>query len=454
MQMNVPPLPHKLAEFALETTPADIPPDVLARAADYVLDLLGVAAAATHLQASRIARETAMRMFSAASAADAAPILFDGRMASRAGAAYAGAMQIDGLDAHDGFSLAKGHAGCALLPGLAALQYGQEVSGRDFLASLVIGYELACRAGVALHDTTSDYHTSGAWVALAVAALGIRVAGGTAGQLREALGIAEYYGPRSQMMREIDNPTMLHDGSGWGAMVGVTAATLALSDFTGAPAVTVERDDAAAHWHTLGTQWLTLEQNIKLFPVCRWAHAPIHAALELKRAYGLKADDVAAIHIESFHEAVRLAQDIPPNTSKAQYSISYPVAAALKFGRLGVVEISEETFLDPDLHRLVAATTVSECDHCNQNFPADRLGRTSVVTRDGTRYDSGIVRAPGEHTAPILRDGLIEKFADLTQPVVDDAFAASVQACVFGLTDEAADCTGLEQLIYQAVQAR
>ena len=124
-------------------------------------------------------------------------------------------MQIDSLDAHDGFSLAKGHAGCALLPGLAALQYGQEVSGRDFLASLVIGYELACRAGVALHDTTSDYHTSGAWVALAVAALGIRVAGGTAGQLREALGIAEYYGPRSQMMREVDNPTMLHDGSGW-----------------------------------------------------------------------------------------------------------------------------------------------------------------------------------------------------------------------------------------------
>ena len=117
------------------------------------------------------------------------------------------------------------------------------------------------------------------------------------------------------------------------------------------------------------------------------------------------------------------ATPCPPYTFKC---ISYPVAAALKFGRLGVVEISEETFVDPDLHRLVAATTVSECDHCNQNFPADRLGRTSVVTRDGTRYDSGIVRAPGEHTAPILRDGLIEKFADLTQPVVD---MPSQQAC-------------------------
>ena len=49
--------------------------------------------------------------------------------------------------------------------------------------------------------------------------------------LRHALGIAEYHGPRSQMMREIDNPTMLHDGSGMGALVGVNAALLA----SGAP---------------------------------------------------------------------------------------------------------------------------------------------------------------------------------------------------------------------------
>jgi hypothetical protein len=29
---------------------------------------------------------------------------------------------------------------------------------------------------------------------------------------REALGIAEYHGPRSQMMRCIDHPTMVKDG--------------------------------------------------------------------------------------------------------------------------------------------------------------------------------------------------------------------------------------------------
>jgi hypothetical protein len=69
----------------------------------------------------------------------------------------------------------------------------------------------------------SDYHTSGAWNALGVAALGCRLRA-CPDTLRHALGIAEYHGPRSQMMREIANPTMLHDGSGMGALVGMMAA--------------------------------------------------------------------------------------------------------------------------------------------------------------------------------------------------------------------------------------
>ncbi len=66
----------------------------------------------------------------------------------------------------------------------------------------------------------------------------------TADTTRQALGVAEYFGPRGQILRACDSPTMVKDGSGWGAHVGVTAALLARDGFTGAPALTVERDDA------------------------------------------------------------------------------------------------------------------------------------------------------------------------------------------------------------------
>ncbi len=440
---------QSFADFTRGTSFADIPDEAIARVQDLVLDLLGVGAGSTDLTASRIGRETAVRLFNAGPGEQTARILFDGRTASVAGAAYAGANQIDSLDAHDGYSLAKGHAGCGLLPGvLAFAEKRPDLSAREFLAAMVLGYEIACRAGVALHESVSDYHTSGAWVAVAVAALGVRLAGGGEGALRQAIGIAEYHGPRSQMMREIDNPTMLHDGSGWGAMVGVSAAEMALSGFAGAPALTVEREDVAGHWADLGQRWLVLEQNIKLFPICRWAHAPIEAARQLREEHALTAEDIAKIEIYGFHETTRLARDVPETTGKAQYSIDYPVAAMLTFGRIGAREVSGETFGDPEIARLIDVTEVFECDECNANFPADRLGRTVVETRDGRRLDSGIVRAPGEHTEPIGREGIVQKFHQLAGPSLGAVRAGQIEEAVFGLSEDGASLSGLCDLLY------
>jgi 2-methylcitrate dehydratase PrpD len=441
------------SDFVLNTSYEDIPVDVIERAKDLILDLIGVSAAAHAIKASRLGRDTAVRLFNTATEADKARILFDGRTASVAGAAYAGATQIDSLDAHDGYSSAKGHAGCGLFPAvLAFAEKDAQFSGRDLLASMVIGYEIGCRAGLALHGTVTDYHTSGAWISLAVAALGVRQNGADPDILRHAIGIAEYHGPRSQMMREIDNPTMLHDGSGWGSMVGVAAAELALAGFEGAPAMTVEGDSAVDYWQDLSIDWLTYRQNIKLFPVCRWAHAPIHAALNLRSEHAISVNDIKSIEVYSFHEATRLFQGMPKTTGKAQYSISYPVAAALTYGNLGSREVSGETFSDPDIAKLVSVTTVTECSECNDNFPHDRLGRTVVETRDGKRLDSGIVRAPGEHTNPVDRAGIIDKYREFAFPVLGSSRANQIEETVFSLDRLDMFSSELTDLLYPAIK--
>ena len=150
-------------------------------------------------------------------------------------------------------------------------------------------------------------------------------------QTRHALGIAEYLGPRGQILRACDSPTMVKDGSGWGAHVGLTAALLAREGFTGAPALTVERDDAAAFWRDLGVRWRIGEQYFKAYPVCRWAQPAIEAALDLKREHGFVAGDVTAIAIESFREGWRLgiAVRAPRTTEGRSTAWRVPVAAAL-----------------------------------------------------------------------------------------------------------------------------
>ena len=215
-------------EFIHRIEPGAIPPDVIRHAKRFLLDLIGVAAAGSQLEASRIMRDTALELFAAPKVGSR--LFFDGRAASIAGAALANATTVDSFDAHDGHPLTKGHAGCGVLAGLLAFSeaaMSTPRTGADMLADLIVGYEIAIRSGIALHGTAPDYHTSGAWVALGVAAVGARIKELDRDQTRHALGIAEYNGPRSQMMRCIDHPTMVKDGSGWGAMVGATAAVLA-----------------------------------------------------------------------------------------------------------------------------------------------------------------------------------------------------------------------------------
>ena len=102
-----------LTNFIHQLRFQDLPEHVVTQARRCVLDLLGVAAGGTQTPLSQIIRRHAVRHL--ASSDQKARILFDGRSVSIAGAALAGGMTIDSLDAHDGHVLTKGHAGVAVL---------------------------------------------------------------------------------------------------------------------------------------------------------------------------------------------------------------------------------------------------------------------------------------------------------------------------------------------------
>lgn len=191
------------------------------------MDLIGVAAVGSTTRLSEIIRNYSTQHCLGPD--KSGRLLFSNGTCSPAGATLANGMTIDSVDAHDGHKLTKGHVGCGVLPALLAFFQAENVcNDKEFLTSLVAGYEMGLRAGIALHRTTTDYHTSGAWVAISCAAIGARLMGLSEAKTREAIGIAEYHGPRSQMMRVIDHPTMLKDGSGWGAMSEVSVAGLNL----------------------------------------------------------------------------------------------------------------------------------------------------------------------------------------------------------------------------------
>ena len=433
----------------------DLPPTVVAQATRCLLDLIGVAAAGTPTRASAIARSYAASQLCGRD--ETARILFDGRRAGIAGAAFAGATTIDALDGHDGHALTKGHAGVAILPALLALCDGadprQSVDGREFLTCLTLGYEVATRAGIVQHATVSEYHCSGSWNSLGCAAVAARMLSFDQDRVREALGIAEYFGPRGQMLRTCDSPSMVKDGSGWGAHVGITAAWLAREGYTGAPAVIVEGTRHTTHcWNDLGTCWRILEQYFKAYPVCRWAQPALEAVVELQHAHRFDADDIAHISIDTFREAVALGSQcsVPKTTEEAQYSLPYPVAAMLVFGRVGAEEIEAPKLADARVRRLLSRMTLTENAEYSRLFPAERWARVRITLNEGGTLVSQPARARGGPDNPMADGELRSKYFELAEPVLGRLRAQRIERLVDELRDGGALVELLEELLQPA----
>ncbi|WP_170451610.1 MmgE/PrpD family protein [Ruegeria arenilitoris] len=444
----------RVAEFVLNR-PADQMPDSAREAAALMLlDTLGIVIASTPMEAGVIARDTAALLYGSTDPAFSARMLCDGRRVSLAGAAYAAATQTDNLDGHDGYNPTKGHIGVVVVPALCALaEHYPDLSGPDALAAVITGYEIAGRAGIALHATVSDYHTSGAWNALGVVAMAARLRGHSPNQLRQGLGIAEYHGPRSQMMREIANPTMLHDGSGWGALVGMSAAILAERGFTGAPAITIEEARAAPFWQDLGTFWQMEHQYVKPYPICRWAHAAIDGLRTVMNSRGLTHDQLARVEIHSFRESVQLYSGMPETTSQAQYSLPFAVSTFAVHGRIGVEHISGDGLSDPMVADFLSRITVSESDRHNSRFPAGRWADVQVTTHDGRVFRSGDIHAGGGPESPMSRQDVIDKFVEFSSPEIGESAAKNLSREVLNLTDPGTRFSDIVQPLYRSVKS-
>jgi 2-methylcitrate dehydratase PrpD len=420
-------MPLPFDQFAAELTYDALPDDLLWTLRRSFTDTMGTAAVASTTQMADAARRGALALFGTGTAG-AARILMHGGAVSPAGAAMAGAFTVDAVDAHDTTSPCKGHAGSAVFPALLALADASAVpvTGAEFAVWLAIAYEVSYRAGLAQHATCADYHTSGAWTATGVATAAAGALGLTREQIRHAAGIGEYHGPRSQMMRCIDHPTMVRDGVGWGAPSGITAAYLAREGFTGAPALTCEQ--TPEFWEDLGHAWRTVEDtSYKPYPCCRWAHPSIDAAADLMAAHGLRPADVAGVDIRTFHNATRLAGHAPANLCEFTYAIAFPVACMIVRGQIGVAELQPDTLSDSEILRVSNATHLIDDDHYTRISVGKRWAEVTIRTTDGRALSSQPRTPRGDRDQPMSDAEIADKFHRFTDPVLGRVRAAEIE---------------------------
>ena len=422
-----------------------------------LLDILGVAAGARDNQTSQALRQYAIDHYPAG--ALASRLLFDGRAVHPLGASWAGGFSVDSLDAHEGHFTSKGHAGATVVPALLALvdacrEQGRSISGEELLSALCIGYETALRAGVALMATAPEYHASGAFSGLGVVCAGARLLDLDEQTFRHALGIAEYFGPRCPMMRLVDHPSMLRDAHGAGAYAGLNALLLAQAGVTGAPAETVETSAVAAQWHDLGQRWEIDAQYFKPWPVCRWAQPALTAMTALLAQHPqIRGEAVERIHVETFHESMRLQGHAPANADEAQYALAFPLAALVARGQVGPLEVSGAAIHAADILAVSRRIEIIEADDLSARFPNEILSRVTVALKDGQRFASPITAAKGDPATAMSSAEFSAKFQLLAGVSLGEAQLRGIEQAIAELP-ASADCATLFKLLFQSDAAQ
>jgi 2-methylcitrate dehydratase PrpD len=197
---------------------AAVPPEVIQRARICLLDLAGACLAGADIKGTRILLDFAASQMAGAGEAT---VIRAGRKLPRVAAALVNGFIANALDIDDGYRLVKGHPGAAVFPVVLAAAENEDATGKALLEALIVGYEIAIRAGVILHGHYGFYHGSGSWGAIGSAAGVVRLLGLSPEQTGHALGIAESYAPLVPEIRAVEHPSMApKDGIPWGGHGG------------------------------------------------------------------------------------------------------------------------------------------------------------------------------------------------------------------------------------------
>jgi 2-methylcitrate dehydratase PrpD len=434
-----------MVSFVRRLDPAELSDGVLHQASRCVLDLVGVAIAGTRAPMTQISARFAFDQFGSGKAT----VIGSRRPLPVTGAAWVNCNAASALDLDDGHRLAMGHPGAAVIPAALAIAETAGVTGREFLAAMVAGYEVAVRASVARVPWYKDrMYSSGIWGVFGAAAAAGKLLGFDEATLQSAMGNAASHGPFPPGGLQA-NYSMVKEVIGWAGMAGCAAALLAQQGFVGPEDVMdySGRWDAAQLTDGLGDpdRYAILGTYFKPYAVCRWAHSSVDAVLELAGRHGLRREEIDKILVETFYEVTRLVNYAPRNAIAAQFSIPFALAVALLRGRIEPEDVSEENLRKPEILDLAGKVEVMVDPEINAQFPAKTIARVTVHTARG-RFQTTVEYPRGNPENPMTDDDLQAKFRSLTAGTVGEQASRKLHAAILDLA-RARDVTSLTQLL-------
>lgn len=357
---------------------------------------------------------------------------------------------INGISAHvleldDGHRKAQIHLGSVIFPTALAISEAYDLSGREFLEGVMVGYEVGILLGQIVNPEhrNKGFHTTGT--------IGTFVAGAVASKLlklddQQILNTLGLCGTQAAGLLESDHSGSMGKSLHVGKAIynGILSAYLARNGFTGSETIFEGNEGFLKTMVFDNTDYnfedFTLEEVLKdignvrvrdiyfkKYPFCRHLHSSIDTALKLKASIGEEYDHIQNIAIKTYSVAAEHNNFNPKNIEELRQSLPYAVAISLVVGEVTVDDINQliefgllDNYSTVDrvnsIKNLVDHMIIVCDDKLDELYPNKRP--SNVIIKLDKTFRNGVFQnisflPKGEFENPFQLRDLIDKFKAL-----------------------------------------
>lgn len=452
----------RLAKFCIDLAPDAIPDPVMRQAQLSTLDFLGVTLAGGVTPAAKMVAAQAMEQ----GGKEEATLIGGGRKLPAAQAALVNGTQAHAieLDDHEAHMRSKVHPGAVVMPAAWAMAERRgRTSGADFLAAVVVGYDVMGRLSAATDypdylGKAKGFHTTPLFGPFAAAATAGRLLGLSAVQLSHAFGIAGSL--CSGLQETVAAGAMVKPyHAGWASHSGVIAAQLAARGYTGPRSIFEGRRGffraycGEGHFH-LGVVdgKFGIEFDITLIMYKPYAcgggiHPSLTAIDQLRAEHDVASADVEEVVIRtSQHVIDTFATPIetkraPVSGPQAQHSLPYAAATLLVDGVALVEQFTDEAVKRPDVLALAQRIRVVADPGIKSDDPEDEPAGVLIRLTDGRELRAEVHGGKGSLAVPMSAGELVGKYRALAAPLIGEVTARQIESRILDLatTEDVSD---------------
>jgi 2-methylcitrate dehydratase PrpD len=441
------PYTRGIAQFVSTLTYDAIPEEVRTRIKLLMLDSLGCALYGADLEWTRILQQT----LGAVDSTRACAVWGTSQKLSAPHAALVNGTQVQGFELDDVHRAGVLHVGAVVLPALVAItEVKPGMSGREFIAAAVAGYEIGPRVGLCMgpEHIAQGWHsgaTLGVFSAAAGAARGLKLdvektvhALGIAGTQAAGLMAAQY----GAMVKRMHAGRSSQSGL-YGALfaeAGFTGIANVLESEYGGFCTTFSRSHDRFRLEELtagfGQVWQTMGVALKFYACVGSNHTTLDALRDMQKERPYRADEVQKVVVRGSQVTMDHVgwKYVPQGLTSAQLNLPYCVGTYLLEGDCGVDQFTEDKVADPDRMALAEKVEVHHDPEITAKGARFRhMVRVELHLKNESRMERTVEAPRGSEQKFGTEADIVEKFDKLAAKALPRARVEELRDAMLGL---------------------